>query len=130
MQGSDTWTKYFLAQMLCVVDAGATGPRGGLAPEPVIALLIASTMRCFCVCGCRARKLASTDWVMVNHVRNIYHMHRRIDERDSKAERKRNPAPWDTTINPVYHKRTNKNDIALSVASWLPRLEHLTWVHA
>ena len=66
---------------------------------------------------CRAMKLAATDDTTLNHVRNIYYMHRRMDEtdrRDLKAEMK-------STSDPQHFKRSNRESLAFSMNSWIPR---------
>ncbi|DBA87646.1 TPA: hypothetical protein ACH3X1_004656 [Trebouxia sp. C0004] len=65
----------------------------------------------------RALKLAATDATTLTHIRNIYHMHRRMDEtgrRQFKAEVKAESEPH-------QHKRSNRASLAFSLTSWIPR---------
>ena len=72
---------------------------------------------CIMFCLCRAHKLAASDDTTLNHIRNIYHMHRRMDEtgkRQFKAEVK-------SACDPRHFKRSNRESLAFSMNSWVPR---------
>ena len=66
-----------------------------------------------------------TDTTWLNHVRNIYHLHRRIEEYSLGPQRQRSPRPWDTGFVSTSPRRSNRNPAAAEVATWVPR-----WVSA
>ncbi|GLI59629.1 hypothetical protein VaNZ11_001554 [Volvox africanus] len=51
----------------------------------------------------RAARRATTNQVAADHVNNLYHMYRRIEEMYSRSSRLKNP--WDPTVYPVYLRR-------------------------
>ncbi|GLC39988.1 hypothetical protein PLESTB_000121100 [Pleodorina starrii] len=51
----------------------------------------------------RAARQAANNQVAADHVNNLHHMHRRIEEMYSRTSRLKNP--WDTTEYPVYLRR-------------------------
>ncbi|KAA6425760.1 MAG: hypothetical protein FRX49_04135 [Trebouxia sp. A1-2] len=65
----------------------------------------------------RALKLAATDAITLNHIRNIYHMHRRMDETD----RRQFKAEVKAECEPYQRKRSNQDSLAFSLTSWIPR---------
>lgn len=69
-------------------------------------------------CNCfRAHKLAATDDTTLNHIRNIYHMHRRMDETD----RRQFKSALKQECQPHDYKRSNRESLAFSLTSWIPR---------
>ncbi|KAL3147952.1 hypothetical protein ABBQ38_014247 [Trebouxia sp. C0009 RCD-2024] len=65
----------------------------------------------------RAHKLAATDDTTLNHIRNIYHMHRRMDETD----RRQFKSAMKQECEPHNQKRSNRESLAFSLTSWIPR---------
>jgi hypothetical protein len=66
-----------------------------------------------------ARKATSSDYM--EHVSNIYHLNRRIENSYSATERKKNP--YDATLFPAYQKRnTNlyRSSLHNSMMAWIP----------
>ncbi|EFJ41549.1 hypothetical protein VOLCADRAFT_107640 [Volvox carteri f. nagariensis] len=51
----------------------------------------------------RAARRAAHNPVSAEHVNNLYHMYRRIEESYTRTSRLKNP--WDTTVYPVYLRR-------------------------
>lgn len=66
---------------------------------------------------CRAQKLATTDATTLNHIRNIYHMHRRMAETDRRHLKSEIKAECE----PHHYKRSNRESLAFSLTSWIPR---------
>lgn len=67
----------------------------------------------------RAARRAAVDLTAVNHINNVYHMHRRIEDQYSATERLKDP--WDTTVHPSFLRRpTNMytDMIQSEMAAW------------
>mmetsp|Transcript_42721 Transcript_42721/g.108061 ORF Transcript_42721/g.108061 Transcript_42721/m.108061 type:complete len:250 (+) Transcript_42721:287-1036(+) len=54
-----------------------------------------------------------------NHLRNIYHMNRRIENMYSVTERRKNP--MDTSVHPATIRRARQNEVCRSVSQWKPQ---------
>lgn len=66
---------------------------------------------------CRAHKLAAVDDTTLNHIRNIYHMHRRMHETDNRQFK----SAMKQECKPQNFMRSNRESLAFSLTSWIPR---------
>lgn len=67
----------------------------------------------------RQQRKQSIDHVGDSHLRNVYHMNRRIENMYSATERKKNV--FDTSLYPVHIRRAHQNEVCRSVCNWKPQ---------
>lgn len=67
----------------------------------------------------RRHRRQATDAVSDDHLRNIYHMNRRIENAYSVTERKKNPL--DTSVHPAMIRRPRQNEVCRSASHWKPQ---------
>ncbi|KAK9813202.1 hypothetical protein WJX72_010516 [[Myrmecia] bisecta] len=68
----------------------------------------------------RARKRALADPTLANHISNIYHMHRRIEEISCPYTARAKPT-WAVGPGSAMQRRTVQTSMPLGVASWMPQ---------
>lgn len=88
-------------------------------PALVHCLLTPHTGLALLICSDRHHRRQNTDHVADTHLRNVYHMSRRIENMYSVTERKKNI--FDTSIYPVCIRRPQQNDVCRSVSQWKPQ---------
>ncbi|KAL3140690.1 hypothetical protein ABBQ32_005249 [Trebouxia sp. C0010 RCD-2024] len=106
----DALSKDKLSKANCRVQA-AKVRHGGHKAHPSYAVTAADRLS-----NNRAHKLAATDDTTLNHIRNIYHMHRRMDETD----RRQFKSAMKQECEPYNQKRSNRESLAFSLTSWIP----------
>eukprot|EP00192_Tetraselmis_astigmatica_P018288 CAMPEP_0117675102 /NCGR_PEP_ID=MMETSP0804-20121206/15418_1 /TAXON_ID=1074897 /ORGANISM="Tetraselmis astigmatica, Strain CCMP880" /LENGTH=256 /DNA_ID=CAMNT_0005484067 /DNA_START=240 /DNA_END=1007 /DNA_ORIENTATION=- len=67
----------------------------------------------------RSSRRQTVDYAGDSHVRNIYHLNRRIENMYSTTERKKNV--FDTSVHPVHIRRARQNEVCRSVSQWKPQ---------
>ena len=67
----------------------------------------------------RALRNAAVGLQAHEHINNVYHMHRRIEDQCTIVERRKNA--WDPAVHPVSKQHSQKSSIARSLCSWLPQ---------
>lgn len=78
-------------------------------PQPPSSLLF---------CCCRAKRLSTTDYTHFSHLKNIYHLIRRIEGQGTMTERRKNR--FDPSAYPPRPLIRSQNRVCESLSGWLP----------